>query len=122
MAKPLFKIDPDSIIGTKNGYKYCTTTPEHPRGEKRPDRDKRYVYYHVALMELYLGRYLSMKKGEEVHHKDENPSNNAISNLILTTHADHAGEHADDKEFWKKSPMNKPGRKASLSDFIRSLL
>ena len=43
-----------------------------------------YVYEHRLVMEKYLGRYLTKK--EVVHHKDENPSNNKISNLKLFKH------------------------------------
>jgi hypothetical protein len=63
-------------------------------------------------MENKLKRYL--KKNEDVHHKDGNPSNNSLDNLELVKHDDHQIEHAKKKKFWKKSPMNKPGRKAAL--------
>jgi len=115
MAKPLFKIDPDSEVkGSGDGHMYVTTTPDHPprgAGKKMKDHKKTYVPYHVAVMELSLGRYL--EKGEEVHHKDENPKNNALSNLELTDHNTHAKNHSKKKKFWEKSKMNKPGRKAS---------
>ena len=111
--KPLFTIDKDSIVkGTADGHLYCTTTPDHPMGEVRKDRKKRYVYLARAKMELHLGRYL--KENEEVHHKDENPANNALSNLVLTTKPEHARDHSKKKKFWKKSPMNKPSRKSAL--------
>jgi len=120
--KPLFKIDYDSVIkGSGDGHLYVRTIPEHPHGEKRGDRDARYVYLHRAVMELHLGRYL--KKGEEVHHKDENPKNNNISNLLLTTKTEHPAIHAPDKKFWKESPRTKPGRKRKalriVSEFIK---
>ena len=115
MAKPLFKIDPDSEVkGSGDGHVYVTTTPNHPAsgaGKKLPDHKKTYVPKHVAVIEISLGRYLT--NGEEVHHKDENPKNNALSNLELTTHEEHAKTHSKKKKFWKKSPMNKPGRKAA---------
>lgn len=108
--KPLFKINYDEAITARgSGHQYVTTTPPHPHGEKRGDRDKVYVYLHRAVMELHLGRYL--KDDEDVHHKDENPRNNNISNLELATHDDHAKGHAHKKKFWKKSPRTKPNRK-----------
>ena len=110
--KPLYKIDPDSEVkGTGDGHMYVTTTPDHP-GKKMKDHKKTYVPIHIVLMENHLGRPL--KDDEEVHHKDENPKNNALSNLVLTTHPEHAKTHSKKKKFWKKSPMNKPDREASL--------
>jgi hypothetical protein len=109
--KSLFKIDPDSeVTGTGDGYVYVTCTPNHP-GKKMSDHKKTYVYKHVALMELHLGRYL--KEGEEVHHKDENPKNNALSNLELRSSEGHAKHH----KFWKKSPRTKPGQKRKKMAF-----
>lgn len=48
-----------------------------------PDRKgaSAYRYEHDLVMEQLLGRPL--KKGEEVHHKDENKQNNTPSNLEL---------------------------------------
>jgi hypothetical protein len=113
--KPLFTIDKDEngkdivIVASGDGHLYCTTTPDHPYGESRSDRKKKYVYYARAKMELHIGRFL--EENEEVHHKDEDPSNNAISNLVLTNKEDHARDHSKKKKFWKKSPENKPSKK-----------
>lgn len=114
-SEPLFKILPDSIQkGSRGHYLYCETDPPHPHGEKLDDRKQRRVYYHRALMELKLGRFL--KKSEDVDHKDGDPTNNALSNLVLRDHDDHAKHHSThpdpDKrnDFWKKSPENKKGR------------
>jgi hypothetical protein len=114
MAKPLFKIIKESIVkGDSIGHLVCETIPEHPDALNLPDRKKKYVYLHRVIMENHLGKILDMKK-YEIHHKDEDPSNNALSNLKLTTHHEHAKTHSKKKKFWKKSPRNKPGRKASL--------
>lgn len=109
--KKLFEIDKDSIVkATKHGYYYCTTTPDHPRGEKRKDRKKRYVYLHRARLEQKLGRYL--KSNEQVDHIDGNKANNDISNLELKVHGEHQRDHANNgNSFWKTSPLNKPGVK-----------
>lgn len=109
--KPLFKIDPGSEVkGTGRGDILVTTTPDHLHGEKRPEHAKRYIYKHIAVMELHLGRYL--REDEEVHHKDGNPANNKISNLKLTKKGIHQREHAlKDNFFWKHSPRTKPGTK-----------
>lgn len=113
--KRLFEIDPDSIVkATSGGYFYCTTTPEHPYGEKRKDRKKKYVYLHRAKMEQNLGRYL--KPEEQVDHKDGDKANNNISNLVLKKRGPHQKSHVGrGNHFWKKSPMNKPGRNKKAS-------
>lgn len=46
---------------------------------------------HVMAIESYLGR--SLKRGEVVHHKDHNRSNNDISNLQLMTSGIHSSMH-----------------------------
>lgn len=46
---------------------------------------------HVHVMEMHLGRKLNT--GEVVHHKDQNKTNNDLSNLELMTHAEHTILH-----------------------------
>jgi len=118
MAKQLQKIDQDSIVKSgEQGYLYCTTEPPHPHGEKRGDRDKRYVYLHRAVMENTLGRYL--KPEEEVDHIDGNKTNNDPSNLKLRMRGEHQREHAENgNDFWKTSPRNKP-KDASTMQVVR---
>ena len=111
--KKLFKIVPDSIIkGDAKGHLICETIPVHPYAISLPDRKKKYIYLHRVIVENNLG-YVTDSKKFEIHHKDENPKNNALSNLELTTHEDHAKTHSKKKKFWKKSPRNKPGREAA---------
>ena len=113
MAKKFkhYKILWDTLQKTKGGYQYVETDPISPSAEHPPDRAPR-VYLHTVLMENKLHRHL--KSDEEVHHKDGDSSNNDISNLELTTHSGHQEDHANKRKFWKKSPRNKPGRKAVL--------
>jgi len=60
----------------------------HPRATKLGH----YVYRHIIVMEKHLGRYL--RKGEVVHHKDENTLNNDISNLeLLPSQSIHLSIH-----------------------------
>lgn len=54
--------------------------------------EKRIMSYPKYLMENELGR--QMMPNEEVHHKDENPLNNDISNLEIRLHGEHQAEHA----------------------------
>ena len=120
--KKIFEIDPDSIVkATKGGYQYCTTTPPHPFGEQRGDRKKKYIYYHRAVKEQELGRFL--KPHEQVDHKDGDKTNNNPSNLILTELGTHQKDHADNgNSFWKKSPMNKPKHKKASDEMIQRVL
>lgn len=119
--KPLFVIDPDSEVkASGNGYIYVTTTPDHPYGETRPEHNKKYVYKHRALMELKLNRYLT--KDEDVHHKDEDNSNNALSNLEVATSSDHPRDHALKRKFWKKSPRTKKRKTASVYNVVSQFL
>ena len=106
-----FKILWDTVQNTKGGYKYVQTDPVHPNAEHPPDRSPR-VYLLRVILENSLGRLL--KDDEESHHKDNNHSNYNLSNLELTTHDEHQKDHANKRKFWKKSPMNKPGREAAL--------
>jgi len=123
--KPLYEIDPKSDVkGTGRGDIYVTTTPEYsgPSAINLPDRKKVYVYKHVVVMENSLGRHIIPSKGEEVHHKDENPSNNNLSNLELVKFKDHQKDHSHKTKFWNHSPRNKPGRKAVdkvVDNFLR---
>lgn len=66
------------------------------------DKRVRYVYrndegkltsvsYPRLIMEKYLGRKL--EPYEDVHHIDEDPLNNDISNLEIRIHGDHQKEH-----------------------------
>ena len=119
MVKPLWKIIPDSIVkGDSIGHLVCeveSLTPkykQHPNALKLKDRNKRYVYVHVIKMENSLGKVIDSSKFE-VHHKNENPADNRLSNLELVSKADHAQGHSFKKKFWKKSPRNKPGREAA---------
>ena len=112
MAK-LFHIEPDSRVkATGGGYYYVSIVdddgkPDSSHGLKLSDRKKRYLYEHVAKMELHLGRYL--EKGEQVDHKDGDKSNNDMSNLELVTLGDHQRDHSNNRgnHFWNKSPANK---------------
>lgn len=82
--------------------------PSHPtwKGGTRIDRDgylKRYapdhpwprksgyVFEHVRVMELSLGR--RMELGEVVHHRDHDKQNNDLSNLEVQRAGEHSQHH-----------------------------
>jgi len=114
MSKIYFKIIKDSIVkGDAKGHLVCETEPVHPHALSLPDRKKKYIYVHRVVMDNALGKVTDPDK-IEIHHKDDDPTNNSLSNLKLMTKSDHAKDHSKDKKFWKKSPRNKPNRKAAL--------
>lgn len=80
---------PFTILSTckGGGYRYARTDPPHPRANA-----KGLYPLHRVLMENMLGRLL--EDGEEVHHHDEDKTNDDPSNLRLKTKADHARDHA----------------------------
>ena len=65
--------------------------PNHPNRNKNNQ-----VPFASIIMEEFLGRYL--KSDEMVHHMDENPLNNDISNLKLMTIGGHVTLHNSLKE------------------------
>lgn len=50
------------------------------------------ISYPRYLIEQELGRKLL--PGEDVHHIDEDPLNNELSNLKVMSHSEHAAIHA----------------------------
>ena len=86
-----------NLISFKNKGKLAGEKNPHWKGgiRKRPDGYLRFYkndkYVHRIIMEEYLGRGLTSI--EFVHHKDNNPSNNNIDNLELTTNSKHRKEH-----------------------------
>lgn len=79
---------PFTILSTcqGGGYRYCRTDPPHPR------RNAKGLYpLHRVLMENHLGRLL--EPGEDVHHRDEDKTNDVIENLQVMTKSEHARHH-----------------------------
>jgi hypothetical protein len=69
--------------------------PEHPRADIRG-----YVYEHIVVAEKMLGR--PILDTEEVHHRNENKSDNSATNLYVAgNHAEHALHHRSSQGPWR---------------------
>lgn len=68
------------------------------------------VYLHREKMKLYLGFTDEQMKGYEVHHIDENPDNNDLSNLKLVTKQEHHDIHDKRNKKSKRHVCKKCGR------------
>ena len=64
-------------------------SPSHPNCN-----NKGYVYEHRLVMEKHIGR--TLLEHEIVHHVDNDPFNNKIENLILTTKQKHIIEYHEE--------------------------
>ena len=68
------------------GYMYCRTKPIHPKANSNG------LYpLHRVLMENNLGR--NLLSTEDVHHKDEDKTNNGLENLEVLTKSEHTKKH-----------------------------
>ncbi len=88
-AKPTYKT---GKCFDKSGYVLVSGQWEHPRC----DRHGR-VPEHILVMEKNIGRF--MRRNEVAHHQDNNPSNNAISNLQLMTTKEHNKLHGSKEKY-----------------------
>lgn len=71
-------------------------SPNHPN----PDFLKKYCYEYKLIIENRLGRYL--KKGEIVHHINNDVSDNRIKNLRVMTQKEHINLHRKQGDMKKK--------------------
>ena len=71
--------------------------PEHPKANKHG-----YVYEHILVAENKIGRPL--KKGEIVHHLDENKQNNGPSNIHISKSIAHHKFHHRKNGFNRRLP------------------
>lgn len=83
----------------RNHFNWMGGLKHRPDGYVRNNMDK---YIHREIMEKYLDRKL--KNNEVVHHINENPSDNRIKNLRLTTNSNHRIYHV------KSQKRDKQGR------------
>jgi HNH endonuclease len=69
-------------------------SPGHPHAELVGKGKTPYVFRYRLVIEDKIGRHL--KKGEVVHHRDEDPTHDADDNLeLLPSQREHARIHAD---------------------------
>ena len=68
------------------GYMYCRTSPVHPKANS-----KGLYPLHRVLVENKLGR--SLLPWEDVHHLDEDKTNNYPDNLKALSKSQHAKDH-----------------------------
>lgn len=54
----------------------------------------RMFYIHRLMYEAFAG---AIPEGYDVHHIDGNPQNNVLTNMRITTHAEHIGAHSRGK-------------------------
>lgn len=91
----------------KDGY-IKTYAPDHPWPRKGG-----YVFEHVRLIELQVGR--RVLPGESVHHVDGDRRNNSINNLQLMERGDHSRLHrlVDSRDRLRDSSWRfAPGRRS----------
>jgi len=69
----------------KNHHGWKGGIKTRPDGYVRDSKTDKYV--HRLVMERHLGRQL--KSWEHIHHKDGNPKNNVIDNLMVLTNSEH---------------------------------
>jgi len=72
------------------GYLYARTEPAHPH-----QNSNGFYPLHRVLVENQMGRLL--RDDEVVHHKDDDKSNNELSNLKVMRRTDHTSHHEADK-------------------------
>lgn len=83
-----------------NGYVLIRVDKDHPLADVRG-----YAYEHRIVAEQIVGRPL--RKGEQVHHRDGDKTNNAPENLEILTAAQHRYEHRSQTP--KSQALKKPG-------------
>lgn len=92
-----------SHVVKKGDYNYAVVHG-HPHATKHG-----YVLEHRAKAEQKIGR--TLKKHEDVHHKNGNKKDNRLSNLEVLHHKEHAGHHQTMKGKKNKSKAKSRSKK-----------
>ena len=71
------------------GYKFMTF------GGSKEEGNRHNIYVHDIVYAWFKGE---VPYGKEMHHKDKNPSNNSIDNLVALTPKEHKKEHSSVRE------------------------
>jgi hypothetical protein len=82
---------------TGKSYPYFVLLRSHAVVEAATNEMTVGEYLH-ALESWQAGALWHVPEGYEVHHIDENPLNDTLENLLLTTHGEHAKGHLIDPE------------------------
>ena len=92
----------------------CLTT----QGRIRVNVNGKRVLQHRLLMEQHLGRPLA--RGECVHHKNGDPTDNRIDNLELqSSHSEHMKKHHRDG--WRKRKVSPPYAPEVIAEIMHRL-
>lgn len=65
---------------------------------------QKYKFVHCLVMLAFVG---SRPDGCDIHHKNDNPSDNRLENLVYLTHKEHAQTRNYDKPKGERHPMSK---------------
>jgi len=83
----------------KKGY-FLIYKPDHKYSETKNG----WIYNHREVVENFIKRKL--KKGECIHHIDEDKTNNKIENLMLfKSHKEHSSFHNKVRQFGMTNPV-----------------
>ncbi len=62
--------------------------------QKVPLHQGRPRFKGMPVHQIMANTFFGYKLGYDVHHKDENPLNNSLSNLVYLTHSEHTKLHS----------------------------
>lgn len=75
----------------RSQYKLISVGSDYPNPYWIAPNGQAFAYLHRVIAEQALGRFLEF--GEEVHHIDLDPANNAAANLRVCSKSEHRRIH-----------------------------